>query len=78
MAYFFYPYVITMAGKCGQYGGKSRSARRRNRTMKGGSGLVAAAKSLLLPALFFLGQKFQQKRVITRRKRDMKRTMRRR
>jgi hypothetical protein len=45
--------------------------------MKGGSGLVAAAKSLLLPALFFLGQKFQQKRVLTRRKRDMNKTMRR-
>ena len=69
-----------MTGKCGQYGGKkSRSVRkhRRNRTMKGGSGLVAAAKSLLLPALFFLGQKFQQKRVLTRRKRDMNKTMRR-
>jgi hypothetical protein len=37
--------------------------------MKGGNGLVAAAKSLLLPALFFIGQKFQQKRVITRRNR---------
>ena len=41
--------------------------------MKGGSGLVAAAKSLLLPALFFIGQKFQQKRVITKRKREFKR-----
>lgn len=63
--------------KCGMYGGKTRRHRagkhRRNRTMKGGSGLVAAAKSLLLPALFFLGQKFQQKRVLTRRKRDMRR-----
>jgi hypothetical protein len=65
MAYFFCPYVITMV--------------KRNRTMKGGSGLIAAAKSLLLPALFFLGQKFQQKRVtMRRRKRDMKKTMRRR
>ncbi len=51
---------------------------RRNRTMKGGSGLVAAAKSLLLPALFFIGQKFQQKKVLTRRKRDMNKTFRRR
>jgi hypothetical protein len=46
--------------------------------MKGGSGLVDAAKSLLLPALLFIGQKFQQNRVITRRKRDMKKTLRRR
>jgi len=59
--------------KCG---GKSR--RHHRRTMKGGSGLIAAAKSLLLPALFFIGQKFQQNRVLTRRKRDMKKTMRRR
>jgi hypothetical protein len=41
--------------------------------MKGGNGLIAAAKSLLLPALFFIGQKFQQKRVITKRNREFKR-----
>ncbi len=60
----------------GSYGKK-----RTRKTMKGGSGLIAAAKSLLLPALFFIGQKFQQNRVITRRNRDFKRnnkTMRRR
>ena len=57
---------------------RNHRSQKRNRTMKGGSGLVAAAKSLLLPALFFLGQKFQQKRVLTRRKRDMKKTMSRR
>ncbi len=59
-----------MSGSC-MKGGKSRKHRstRRNKSMKGGNGLVAAAKSLLLPALFFIGQKFQQKRVITRRNR---------
>ena len=59
-----------MAGSCSMKGGRRQ---RKNKTMKGGSGLVAAAKSLLLPALFFIGQKFQQKRVITRRNRDIKR-----
>lgn len=53
--------------------GKKRTRSTRAKTMKGGSGLVAAAKSLLLPALFFIGQKLQQNRVITRRKRDFKR-----
>lgn len=50
-------------------GGKKRTRSTRRKTMKGGNGLIAAAKSLLLPALFFIGQKFQQKRVITRRNR---------
>jgi len=48
-----------MAGSCSMKGGRKQ---RKNKTMKGGSGLVAAAKSLLLPALFFIGQKLQQKR----------------
>ena len=59
-------------------GRKNRTCYKRRKTMKGGSGLVDAAKSLLLPALLFIGQKFQQNRVITRRKRDMKKTLRRR
>ncbi len=68
-----------MAGSCGMYGGRKRSrTMKRNKTMKGGSGLMAAAKSLILPALFYIGQKWQQKRVITRRKRDLKKTMKRR
>jgi hypothetical protein len=60
-----------MARSCGKMnGGKSRKNRStRRKTMKGGNGLVAAAKSLLLPALFFIGQKFQQNRVITKRNR---------
>jgi hypothetical protein len=53
-------------------GGKKRTRSTRRKTMKGGNGLIAAAKSLLLPALFFIGQKFQQNRVITRRNRAFK------
>jgi hypothetical protein len=63
-----------MAGSCGMNGGKKRTRSTRRKTMKGGSGLIAAAKSLLLPALFFIGQKFQQNRVITKRNRDFKRS----
>ena len=67
-----------MAGSCSMKGGRRRSMKRK--TMKGGSGLMAAAKSLILPALFFIGQKFQQNRVLTKRNREMKKrnkTMRR-
>jgi len=52
---------------------KKQTRSMRRKTMKGGNGLIAAAKSLLLPALFFIGQKFQQKRVITKRNREFKR-----
>ena len=67
-----------MTGSCEMKGGRKRTRSTRRKTMKGGSGLIDAAKSLLLPALLFIGQKFQQNRVITRRKRDMKKTLRRR
>ena len=67
-----------MTESCKMKGGRKRTRYTRRKTMNGGSGLIDAAKSLLLPALLFIGQKFQQNRVITRRKRDMKKTLRRR
>lgn len=67
-----------MTESCKMMRGRNRTRSTRRKTMNGGSGLIDAAKSLLLPALLFIGQKFQQNRVITRRKRDMKKTLRRR
>lgn len=57
-----------MAGNWKKAGSKKMLKTHKNKTMKGGSGIIEAAKTLLLPALFYLGQKTQQKRVITQRK----------
>lgn len=64
-----------MTGSCGMNGGAKkmhRKTQRKHKSMKGGVSLVEAAKSLILPAILYIGQKFQQERVITRRKREMK------
>uniref|UniRef100_A0A6C0JD05 Uncharacterized protein n=1 Tax=viral metagenome TaxID=1070528 RepID=A0A6C0JD05_9ZZZZ len=43
---------------------KSRKSRKSRKSSKGGSGLVLALRTALLPFLLYKGQKKQQKRVL--------------